>query len=85
MRYFAVMLLALVAFSCITKERVQYKGVWVKLVEICWEMRLEKGEYEKRYIYVYEPVYERGQPCELSYPLDNSTVIGSKHFMPIKK
>jgi hypothetical protein len=85
MKYIAIMLLAFIATSCIVREAIQYDGEMVELVDIWFEMRLIDGKYEKRYVYIYEPVKKPGLTKTLTYPLDNNRTIGSKHLMPIQR
>lgn len=85
MKYLITFLvLALITSSCvIAKEAEQFDVYWVTLIDIRTEWRVLDGrDYSKRIIYVYQP--PKGINKELSYPLNNCTVIGSKHLFPIK-
>ncbi len=85
MRYIAIMLLAFIATSCIVREAIQYEGEMVELVDIRFEMRNVNGEWDKRYIFIYEPVKKPGLRKQLPYPLNDNRTIGSRHLMPIQR
>lgn len=86
MRYIAIMLLALVVTGCfVSKDPTQYDGEWVELIDVGWDLRQVNGEWKKIYKFVYRPVQKPGIDKTLTYPLDNSRVIGSKHLMPIQR
>ncbi len=83
MKYTAIMLLAFVLTSCfVRKEQEQMDGFWAELVDIKIVWRLQDREYKKYEVFIYET--PRGEK-EVSYPIDNNRVIGSKHFIPIRR
>jgi hypothetical protein len=84
MRIFSIMLLAIVLISCVTREPTQYHGEWVELIDIREEWRLTtERNYFKQLVYVYRT--EQGRLLELSYPLNKTEQIGSRHLMPIQR